>query len=228
MRGALELLGRALAEPPFDHVHPRGAGRREVHVKAGTRGQPPTDRRGLVGAIVIEDQVDIDIDWHAAVDLIRALAKRLRPITRFTASDDLAGLGIQGREVGHRAMPYIGVRAPLDLARLHREQRLRPFEGVNLRLLINAPYQRAVERGQIPPTISRTFSMHCGSVDRLNVSTRGGCGPKARHMRLTVLWLSPVFCARAYLDLTRFRGFPTRPSTGAEVAHGIAQEGGPA
>ena len=37
----------------------------------------------------------------------------------------------------------------------------------------------------------------------------------------------PAF-VRLGLDLTRFRGRPTRPSFGAEVAHGIEQEGGAA
>ena len=41
------------------------------------------------------------------------------------------------------------------------------------------------------PTISRTFSIKSGSDDSLKVSVRWGCSPKARHMRLMVLWLRP-------------------------------------
>jgi len=33
------------------------------------------------------------------------------------------------------------------------------------------------------PTMSRTFATNCGSVDRLNVSCRWGCSPKARQIR---------------------------------------------
>ena len=42
------------------------------------------------------------------------------------------------------------------------------------------------------PTTSLTFSMKKGSADNLKVSVRWGCNPKARQMRLTVLWLSPL------------------------------------
>ena len=42
------------------------------------------------------------------------------------------------------------------------------------------------------PTTSLTFSMKKGSDDNLKVSVRWGCNPKARQMRLTVLWLSPL------------------------------------
>ena len=41
------------------------------------------------------------------------------------------------------------------------------------------------------PTISRTFSTNSGSRDSLKVSTRCGCNPNARQMRLTALWLIP-------------------------------------
>ena len=39
--------------------------------------------------------------------------------------------------------------------------------------------------------MSRTFSMKNGSDDNLKTSVRWGCSPKARQMRLTVLWLRP-------------------------------------
>jgi hypothetical protein len=37
-----------------------------------------------------------------------------------------------------------------------------------------------------------------------------------------------IFLIQVHLDLTRFRGRPTRPSFGAEVAHRIEQKGGAA
>src|SRR2546428_3603080 len=46
------------------------------------------------------------------------------------------------------------------------------------------------------PTISRIFSMNSGSGDSLKVSLRCGCRPKARQMRLMVMRLSPVACAK--------------------------------
>ena len=46
---ALEQLGGRLGEPALDLVEPGGAGRNEVHVKAGMRGEPVLDDVGLVG-----------------------------------------------------------------------------------------------------------------------------------------------------------------------------------
>ncbi len=153
MRAALELLAGQLAEPAFDHVDPRGARRREVHMKAEALGQPSTNRRALVGAVVVENQVGIELRGNAAVDLIELFRELLRPMPRFTAPDDLAGLRIQGCEEGHRDMAHVIVRAPLDLAGLYRQQRLRPVQRLDLRLIIDAQHERAVggDRGTSRP-----------------------------------------------------------------------------
>src|SRR5215203_2468662 len=52
--------------------------------------------------------------------------------------DDFAGLRIQRGKQGGRTVPFIVVRPPFDLARLHRQQRLRAIKSLNLRLLIDA------------------------------------------------------------------------------------------
>src|SRR5664279_6104302 len=49
------------AEPAFDLVDPAGAGRGEVHVEARVLGQPGVDRRRLVGAVVVTDQVHVQV-----------------------------------------------------------------------------------------------------------------------------------------------------------------------
>jgi hypothetical protein len=41
------------------------------------------------------------------------------------------------------------------------------------------------------PTMSRTFSTKSGSVESLKLSVRCGWRPKARQIRLIVLWLRP-------------------------------------
>ena len=44
-------------EEALDHVEPRTAGRREVHVETGMTGQPLLHFGMLVGRVVIGDQV---------------------------------------------------------------------------------------------------------------------------------------------------------------------------
>lgn len=46
------------------------------------------------------------------------------------------------------------------------------------------------------PTMSRTLSMKCGSVESLNVSLRWGASEKARQMRDMALWLMPSSLAK--------------------------------
>jgi hypothetical protein len=53
-----ELLFRERREPAFHEVDPRGAGRGEVQMEAWMAGEPAMDRRRLVRAGIIEDQVD--------------------------------------------------------------------------------------------------------------------------------------------------------------------------
>src|SRR5262245_39051398 len=56
--------------------------------------------------------------------------------------------------------------------------------------------------------MSRTFSTNSGSGDSLNVSVRCGCSPKARQMRVTVLWLNPQRAAMPrVLQCVASRGF---------------------
>src|SRR5262249_49345809 len=54
------LLGQG-GEPTFDQVDPRAARGREVQVEARMAGEPAMDRRGLVRAGVVENQVDIEL-----------------------------------------------------------------------------------------------------------------------------------------------------------------------
>ena len=56
-------------EPAFDLVDPAGAGRGEMHVEARVLDQPGVDRRRLVGAVVVTDQVHVHVVGDVVVDL---------------------------------------------------------------------------------------------------------------------------------------------------------------
>jgi hypothetical protein len=59
MDTAAELLVGEQSEPPLHLVEPRRVGGREVHVEPGVGSQPLHDRRRLVGAVVVADQMDL-------------------------------------------------------------------------------------------------------------------------------------------------------------------------
>ena len=54
---APKALLRQLAEPALDQVEPRSAGRREVQLEARVGVEPLAHRLVLVGAVVVEDDV---------------------------------------------------------------------------------------------------------------------------------------------------------------------------
>src|SRR3972149_12091778 len=86
------------SEPALDLVEPGGAGRREVQVVAGPLEQPTMDRGRLVGAVVVEDQMDVEIGRDIGVDRVEEGAELLGPVALVTLADDLAGRHVQGRE----------------------------------------------------------------------------------------------------------------------------------
>src|SRR5215467_3201814 len=61
-----QLVGEQ-AKPALDLVHPRRAGRGEVDVEAGTAGQPGPDLGGVVGGVVVADQVHVKLCGHRFV-----------------------------------------------------------------------------------------------------------------------------------------------------------------
>ncbi len=69
-----QLVGDA-GEPPFDLVDPAGIGWREMHIETRMRGKPFTDRRGLMGAAIVADQVEVQVDRNLRIDLDQELAK---------------------------------------------------------------------------------------------------------------------------------------------------------
>ncbi len=61
MRGAAKRLVGQSGKPALDEVHPGGVGRREVKVEAWVSNEPTLDRRDLVGLVVVEDEVDVEV-----------------------------------------------------------------------------------------------------------------------------------------------------------------------
>ena len=64
-------IGGQIGKEALDKVHP-GRGRRcEVHLEAWVPPQPRRDLGVLMGCVVILNEVDVDILWRFAVDLLQ-------------------------------------------------------------------------------------------------------------------------------------------------------------
>src|SRR6266545_1107450 len=76
------------SEPPFHLVYPRRAGRGEMHVETRVLVKPRLDRGGLVGAVVVADEVDIQPGRHRSVDAGEELLELRRPVAAVQGADD--------------------------------------------------------------------------------------------------------------------------------------------
>ena len=146
-----------------------GAGRRVVDVPVRPLAQPGADRRCLVGGVVVHDEVDLDLGRDLRRDRVEEAAELGGPVPGEALADDPPGGDVERRDQRGRAVPLVVVRAPLDLARTHRQQRpsvanrppllcrriirlrrmLAAVERLDLALLVDAPDQRPIRRGQV-------------------------------------------------------------------------------
>src|SRR6266852_3102386 len=88
---------------------------------------------------------------HLALDQIEKLAELHRSMALMKLRDHLTRLRVERREESRRAMPVIVMRAPLDLAGPHRQERLRAVERLDLRFFVDAEYGRMLRRIQVQP-----------------------------------------------------------------------------
>src|SRR5918994_2325365 len=95
MRATPDLLLRQGREPALDQIHPRRPGRREVQVEARMPSQPATNQRGLVGPVVVQDQMDGEVGGNLGIDPVEELAKRDGAMPAVTLPDDLAALDLK-------------------------------------------------------------------------------------------------------------------------------------
>lgn len=149
MHSPAELLLGEVREPALDLVDPRGTGRREVQVEARVSQHPTMDHLGLVRAVVVHDQVHVEVGGHLAVDKIEELAELAGSVAAMAGSDHLSSRNIQRREQRRSAVAHVVMRSALDLAGSHGKQGLGAIESLDLRLLVDAQDQRSLRRSQV-------------------------------------------------------------------------------
>src|SRR6476659_10803471 len=91
-------------KPAFDQVEPRRRGRGEVEVEPGVFVQPLADVFVLVGGVVVQDQVDLQVRGHLPVDGLEEFQPFLMPVPRRALADDHAGQRVQRGEQGGGAV----------------------------------------------------------------------------------------------------------------------------
>jgi hypothetical protein len=64
-------------------------------MQAWSLGQSVTDRLGLVGTVVVEDEVNVQLRGHVLFDGIEEVAKLAGAMPLLSLADDFAGAGVQ-------------------------------------------------------------------------------------------------------------------------------------
>ena len=135
-------------EPDLDLVEPGRVGGGEVDVVAGPVGQLTLDTGMLVGGMVVNDEVDVEVRGHVGVDVLEEAQKLLVAVARPALGQDSAGGDVQGGEEGG-AMADVAVRDALDVAEPQGQEGLGALQGLALALLVDAQDQSMVGRIQI-------------------------------------------------------------------------------
>ena len=105
-------------------------------MRGSLRGHPSFDQRGLMRREIVEDHVDGEGGVHPLVDLAQKAHEIPRPMLLLDLRHDLAGRDVERREEVHRAMADVVVRLAFGPTHVHRQDRLRSLEGLNLRLFV--------------------------------------------------------------------------------------------
>jgi len=113
--------------------------------------QPALNQRGLVRAIIVQNQVDIQFGGRHGIDRVQKLAELDGAMPAMTFSNDLAAGHLQGGKQRGGAVTFVVVSAAFDLPRSHREQGLRSVQGLYLGLFIHAQHQGSLGRVQVEP-----------------------------------------------------------------------------
>ena len=102
-----------------------------MDVVAGPLGKPPSDRRRLVGAVVVEDEMHVEVVRDGFVDAVEKPTEFGRPVLAIALADDPAALHVERREERRGPVPDVVVGPALRLAGSHRQERLRPVERLD-------------------------------------------------------------------------------------------------
>ena len=116
MDAAAELLFGQGGEPALDQVEPTGCSGREMEMEAGPLGQPVSNQLCLVGAVVVQDQMDVQFCGHVLLDGVEEGTKLGGTVTAVGLADNLAGFCIERGEEAGGAVALVVMGAAFDLA----------------------------------------------------------------------------------------------------------------
>ena len=129
-------------KPPFNLIEPGTAGGCEMEVKAAALlGLEPTLHGGaLVGAVVVENEVDVEFRGHLLFQLMEEFDELLAPMARQATTDDLAIEDIEGGKQGGGSVPLVIMRLAFRPSRPQGQKGSGSVQRLDLALFIDAEY----------------------------------------------------------------------------------------
>src|ERR1700747_1267036 len=91
----------------FHQIQPRSPSRSEVPMIPGVRGKPGLHRRMRVRTIIIQNQMDHQSAWCAALDPLEKTQKLLMAMARHAVAQHLAAQDVQGRKQSSRPVASV-------------------------------------------------------------------------------------------------------------------------
>src|SRR6202040_2088051 len=107
---AADAFSGDLGKEALDHVEPRAGRRREVQMKARMPLEPALYRGGLVGGIIIDDQMQVEIGQRPLVDGLEKAEELAMPVAGHAFADDGAVEHVERREQGRGAVALVVMR----------------------------------------------------------------------------------------------------------------------
>ena len=126
------------SKAPFDLIQPGTAGWGEVEMEATPflRLPPLLHLRALVRAIVVQDQVNLQIGWNWAFEVIQKADKLAAPRPRLTGANNLPIQDVESGQPGSRTVPLIIVGWAFGQARPQRKNGRGAIPCLNLALFV--------------------------------------------------------------------------------------------
>ena len=142
-------LSGDFSEEPLDEIEP-GAGRRsEVQDKAFVSCQPALHGRCLVGGVVVEDQMQIEMGGGLAINLPEEGQELVCPMAGQTFADDFAGRDVERGKKRRSAVALLIMGHGSGAAFLQRQARLGAIESLNLAFFVDGQHKRPLRRVEV-------------------------------------------------------------------------------
>lgn len=134
------LVGE-FAEPPFHQIQPRTRRWGKVERAPWMPTEPGFYPGMLVGSIVVNDEMQVDLRRGLGVDRFEETDEFLMPMSRHAIADHLAIEHAEGRKQRGRAVAFVVVRHRPAAPFLQRQTRLGAIEGLDLTFLVHAQHE---------------------------------------------------------------------------------------